>query len=478
MLAVAWTTYLCVLALLAVYGAHRLLLTFQYWRVRHRREAAAPLPDEPPVVTVQLPLFNERYVAARLIDAVARLDWPRDRLHIQVLDDSTDDTVEICRARVEALRAAGLDAEHLHRTARTGFKAGALAAGLARARGEIVLILDADFLPPPDLLQSTVGYFSDPRVGMVQVRWEHLNRELSVLTRVQSILLDGHFVVEQAARERSGRFFNFNGTAGLWRREAIEQGGGWQHDTLTEDLDLSYRALLRGWRFVYLAEHAAPAELPAEMNAFKSQQFRWAKGSVEVARKLLPTVLRAPLRPGVKLEAWFHLTQNVPYLLTLLLLLSAGPALVLRRGTSGEALWLHLPMLLGTTVTLGAYCLVSQRALGRGVWQAILLLPALVAILAGISVSQARAVLEGALGRRSGFVRTPKLGLGPGQRLPRGTRYRGRRGITPVAEVALAIHFAVFFALACAGQRWVAAVPMALFALGLAYVGVQSLRSP
>jgi cellulose synthase/poly-beta-1,6-N-acetylglucosamine synthase-like glycosyltransferase len=468
----AWATYLVALALLAVYGVHRLLLTVQYGRVR-RAGRAAPLPAVLPVVTVQLPLFNERYVAGRLIDSVAALDWPRELLHIQVLDDSTDDTVDICRARVEALRRAGYDIEHLHRTERTGFKAGALAAGLLRARGELVLILDADFVPPADLLRSMAGHFEDPGVGMVQVRWEHLNREQSLLTRIQALLLDGHFVIEQTARAGSGRLFNFNGTAGLWRREAIVQAGGWQHDTLTEDLDLSYRALLRGWRFVYLVDRVAPAELPPDMNAFKSQQFRWAKGSVEVARKLLPAVLRARLPLGAKLEACFHLTQNVPYLLTLLLMLSAGPALVLRSGSMGEMLWLHLPLLAVTLVTFGAYAVVSQRALGRSFWRTLLLLPGLVAVVAGISVNQARAVLEGALGHVSEFVRTPKHGV-TGKARWRRARYRGARSLVLVAEVGLALYFALFLALACAGGLWGCAASMALFAAGFAYVGARS----
>lgn len=475
MLAASWIAYLVALALLAVYGAHRLYLTFQSWRLRNHDDGPMDLPATLPVVTVQLPLFNERYVAERIIDAVAALDWPRDRLHIQVLDDSTDDTVAICRAKVEALRAAGHDIEYLHRAERTGFKAGALEAGLRCARGELLLILDADFVPPPGLLRDTVGHFTDPTVGMAQVRWEHLNRECGLLTRVQALLLDGHFAVEQTARARDGRFFNFNGTAGLWRRAAIEQAGGWHHDTLTEDLDLSYRALLGGWRFVYLLDHAAPAELPADVNAFKSQQFRWAKGSVQVACKLLPQVLRAAVPARVKIEAFFHLTQNLPYLATVLLLLLAGPALVLRRGDAAETFWLHLPMLVGTGVTLGAYCLMSQHALGRSLWRALLHLPAFVAITAGISVNQARAVIEGAIGHTSEFIRTPKHGITDLQRRWRGKRYRGLRSLGAAVELALAAYCTAFVVLAWQQGRWVAALPLALFAAGLGYVGSRSL---
>ncbi len=438
---------------------------------------APPLPDELPLVTVQLPLFNERYVVGRLVAAVAALDWPRDRLEIQLLDDSTDDTRELCTAEVAALRARGFCAEHDHRDDRDGFKAGALAAGLTRARGELVLVLDADFVPPADFLRRAVGCFTDPRVGMVQARWEHLNRDYSALTRVQALLLDGHFAIEQTVRHRAGLFFNFNGTAGLWRREAIDDAGGWSAGTLTEDLDLSYRALLRGWRFEYLPQLAAPAELPAHMNAFKSQQFRWAKGSVQVARKLLGPVLGAPLPWRTKLEAFFHLTQNVPYLVTLVLAVLTVPVLVV--APEAQPRWLELslaaPLAIGTAGVLAAYCVASQW--GRGPRRALSVLPwlpVLVAVTAGISVSQSRAVLEGATGHQSPFVRTPKHGLvARGQPWWR-RRYRGARTLVPVAEVALAIYFAGGAVAAVATGAWSALPIVGLFAAGFGYVGVAS----
>jgi cellulose synthase/poly-beta-1,6-N-acetylglucosamine synthase-like glycosyltransferase len=470
---VATAAYLAVLAVLAVYGGHRLSLTARAWRAR----APDPAPPPPavagplPVVTVQLPLYNERYVAERLIDAVAALDWPRDRLEIQILDDSTDDTSAICAARAAALAERGFDVCHLRRADRTGFKAGALETGLARARGELLLILDADFVPPPDLLRRSVGHFADPEVGMVQVRWEHLNRQASALTRVQALLLDGHFAIEQKIRARTGRFFNFNGTAGVWRRRAVADAGGWHHDTLTEDLDLSYRALLAGWRFVYLDGVAAPAELPADMRAFKSQQFRWAKGSVEVARKLLPAVLRAPLPWRVKVEALFHLTQNVPYLLTLLLVLLVVPALVFERGAS-VAPWLALPLLCGTAVTMAAWCMTSQRALGRsGLW-ALAALPVYMAVTAGICVSQSHAVVEGALGHRSAFVRTPKHGDAGAWRRK---RYRGPRSLAPAAELCLAAYLAAALVVASLEGLALVAPILAVLAAGFGYVGVRSL---
>ncbi len=474
------------LLVLAVYGLHRVYLTARYWRLRvaapgpeqHTNRAA--LPAELPVVTVQLPLYNERYVAGRLLDAVAALDWPRARLEIQILDDSDDDTTELCAARARTLRQQGFDVLHLRRSDRSGFKAGALEVGRSMARGELMLVLDADFVPRPDLLRRTVGHFADPKVGMVQVRWEHLNRNTSMLTRVQALLLDGHFVVEQHVRARTGRFFNFNGTAGLWRREAIESAGGWQPDTLTEDLDLSYRSQLGGWQFVYLLDADAPAELPANMAAFKTQQYRWAKGSIQVARKLLPAVLASDAPVRVKVEALFHLTQNVPYLVTLVLALCAVPALLgAGGGAAASAYWMGLPLALGTTGALAAYCLTSQGVLGReSALETLLRLPALAAITAGISVSQSRAVLEGLAGHRSDFVRTPKSGDAPGVGDVAGVRspitYRSKRSLVPVAELALATYFAVAISIAVSTGMFVALPILLVFFSGFAYVGVQS----
>src|SRR5262249_29800539 len=387
--------YIAVLALLALYGFHRAQLVWLY--LRHRGRAVAPsVGGELPVVTVQLPLYNERYVAGRLIDAVAALDWPRDRLEIQVLDHSTDDTAEICAAKVAELRARGVDAHHLRRGTRAGFKAGALEHGLERARGELLLVFDADFLPGPDVLRRAFAHFTDERVAMVQLRWDHLNRDHSALTETQALLLDGHFVVAHGARYRAGPFSTFSGTAGVWRKAAILDAGGWQHDTLTEDMDLSYRAQLRGWRFVFVADAAVPAELPVEMNAFKSQQFRWAKGQMQVARKLLPDVLRAPLPARVKLEAFFHLPNNVAYalLLPLCLLIVPNLAVVHVHGVA-ELVLLDAPVFLGATLSIAAFYVVSERELvDRGGWRALARLPWLMAVCAGLCVSQARAVIE------------------------------------------------------------------------------------
>src|SRR6187397_233344 len=283
-----------------------------------------------PVVTIQLPIYNEMYVADRLIDVVCQLDYPRELLEIQVLDDSTDETRSVAERAVRRNAAQGVDIKYLHRVDRTGYKAGALEAGLTVATGQYIAIFDADFIPTVDFLKRTIPFFADPKIAMVQARWGHINQDYSLLTKVQSILLDAHFVLEHGGRNRSGHFFNFNGTAGIWRRDAIVDAGGWQHDTLTEDLDLSYRAQLRGWRFVFLPDLVVPAELPVEMNAFKSQQHRWAKGSIQTCRKLLPRTLTADIPLGVKAEAFFHLTANFNYLLMIVLSILMFPAMIVR----------------------------------------------------------------------------------------------------------------------------------------------------
>src|SRR5437764_9589235 len=310
------------------------------------------------------------YVIERLVEAVCRIDYPRDRLEIQVLDDSTDETQGIARAAVERSRRAGHDIACLHRDHRDGFKAGALQEGLCRARGEYVAVFDADFVPGTDFLLRSVHFFTDPRVGMVQVRWDHLNRESSHLTQAQAIYLDGHFVIEHTARNRSGRFFNVNGTAGVWRRASIEDAGGWQHDTLTEDLDLSYRAQLRGWRFTFLSDLIAPAEVPVEMNAFKSQQHRWAKGSIQTCRKLLPRLLKSNLPFGVKAEAFFHLTANFNYILMCVLSILMFPAMVIRYNMGWyEMILIDVPLFFAATFSFCNFYTVFQREIYK-VWLA------------------------------------------------------------------------------------------------------------
>lgn len=470
--------YLLVFVALAVYGFHRSSLVFLYYRYRaHRPEPLGRLP-ELPHVTVQLPLFNEMYVATRLLESVARIHYPKDRFEIQVLDDSTDETQELCRRKVEELRQTGINIVYIHRTDRTGFKAGALANGLLTAKGEFVLVFDADFLPEPDVIERTIHFFSDPKVAMVQVRWDHLNRDYSTLTEVQALMLDGHFVIEHTARHRSGRFFNFNGTAGIWRRSAIIDAGGWQHDTLTEDMDLSYRAQLRGWQFIYLPDVVSPAELPVEMNSFKSQQFRWAKGSIQVAKKLLPAIMRSDVPWSVKAEAFFHLTNNFAYPLLFLLSLLLLPNLLVRTHHGWrEVLLIDLPLFFGTTLSIAAFYITSQREIHPSGWMKVIKrLPLMMSLGIGLCINQTRAVIEALFGRDSGeFVRTPKHGVRERIELWTGKKYRAAKTIVPAIEVLCAIYFGVAMVAATVNGHYLSLPFILLFFLGYAYVGVLSL---
>ena len=470
--------YYLVLAVLALYGAHRLVLVAVYVRTRNRLAVRPPDPQEWPVVTVQLPLYNEMYVAARLIEAVCRLDYPGDRLEIQVLDDSTDETTKIVAEAVARERERGIDVHHLHRTDRTGFKAGALAAGLERARGELLAVFDADFVPQPDFLKLSVPHFADPRIGMVQGSWAHINRGYSLLTRIEAILLDGHFLIEHTARHRSGCFFNFNGTAGVWRRAAIPEAGGWQHDTLTEDLDLSYRAQLHGWRFLYLPELAVPSELPVDVNGFKTQQYRWAKGAVQTGRKLLGRILRSDLPLKVKIESFVHLTNNVSYVLMVVLSLLIFPAMVLRRGGDPAILLLiDLPLFLASTISVLVFYVASQRvAWGAAAWRRELkYLPALMGVGIGLSVNNARAVLSGLCRRGGTFHRTPKYRIEQRGQDWLGKRYRAGAGLSVIVEAALAVYFAFCVVWAARQGMWVSLPFLYLFLQGYAYIVLLSL---
>lgn len=469
--------YFGILLVLSLYGTHRYQMAWLYRRNRDKAPVEPAMAQRDlPAVTIQLPVFNERYVVERLIDHVCRIRYPAGRLEIQVLDDSTDDTVDIARAVVRRWAERGVDIVHIHRTDRTGFKAGALDAGMRAAKGEFVAVFDADFLPEPDFLERTMPHFIDPGVGMVQARWEHVNRGFSVLTQAQSIFLDGHFVIEHTARNRSGRFFNFNGTAGVWRRTCIDDGGGWQHDTLTEDLDLSYRAQLRGWRFVFLKDVVAPAEVPVDMNAFKSQQHRWAKGSIQVALKLLPRILRSDLPRRVKMEAFVHLTNNLAYPLMVALSILM-PFTLEARVDHGwrETLLIDLPFFFGATVSICAFYLLSQRE-GDGEWRSrILYIPVAMSLGIGLAVNNAKATFEALFGHESPFVRTPKHGvLGSGGGWLR-KRYRGRRSLMGIVELALAAHYTWALAF-CVREGIYLSIPfLMLFQAGFLYVGIFSL---
>jgi cellulose synthase/poly-beta-1,6-N-acetylglucosamine synthase-like glycosyltransferase len=405
--------YLAIIAVVCIYGAHRYWMVWEFFRRRREGDRAPDRQFEQlPRVTVQLPMFNERRVVDRVTKAACEIDYPSHLLQIQVLDDSTDESAALARRCCQRLSAQGHDIVYLHRENRDGYKAGALEQGLKTATGEFIAIFDADFVPPRDVLQRTIHHFTDPDIGMVQTRWSHLNRDDSLLTQVQAMYLDGHFVIEQAARARNGRWFNFNGTAGVWRREAIVSAGGWQHDTLTEDTDLSYRAQLAGWNFKYLLDVCCPAEVPPTISAFLSQQHRWNKGLIQTAIKLLPRILMSNARVSKKIEAWFHLTSPLVHLFILLLVILVTPAMFVTLpieelgSSAGVAVGL-LFMILGMLAACVFY-LTSQYAQGLSLWRTLIRLPALMALGVGISVVNSRAVFEAIFGRQTPFVRTPK----------------------------------------------------------------------
>lgn len=468
--------YFLALGLLCLYGLHRYYLVYLRHRYRDCPPPATAVRDWP-TVTVQLPIYNERYVAPRLLEAIRRLDYPRDRLEVQVLDDSTDDTPLLLEPAIARLRAEGFDIHLLRRTDRRGYKAGALAAGLGQAGGEFIAIFDADFCPPPDFLRRMLPYFTDENIGMVQARWGFLNAGYSRLTRSQSVFLDAHFLIEHLARHRSGRFFNFNGTAGVWRKRCLTEAGGWQADTLTEDLDISYRAQLRGWRFVFAADVIVPSELPVEMTSFRQQQHRWAKGSIQTARKLLGEILASAWPWKVKIEAFFHLTGNVAMLLLLFFSVALLPSILIRQSLGWQmASWIELPLFVLAAPSAAFFYVTAQRAAGDGWWHSLQRVPFLMALGTGMALNSAKAVLEGWHGRDSEFRRTPKHGIEIGSDSLVGKVYRGRLDSVTVGEVALAIYFLGGFVLAVAQRSYVAAPFLFIFFSGYAYVSLISLR--
>jgi len=469
-------SYFFVLSILAVYGWHRYYLVYLYMRHKDSQPVQPAALNPLPTVTVQLPIYNEMYVADRLIDAICDLEYPSELVEIQVLDDSTDETREIAELAVRRHASRGIDIKYFHRENRTGYKAGALEAGLKVARGEFIAIFDADFLPGADFLHRLLPHFVNERVAMVQARWGHINQDYSLLTKIQSILLDGHFVLEHGARNRAGRFFNFNGTAGIWRRTAIADAGGWQHDTLTEDLDLSYRAQMRGWKFVFLSDVVAPAEVPVEVNAFKSQQHRWAKGSIQTCRKLLPQILQADLPLAVKAEAFFHLTANFNYLLMSLLSILMFPSMVIRYNMGWyEMLLIDVPLFFAATMSVCNFYVVCQRQIHKDWVARLWYMPFLMSIGIGLCVNNTKAVLEALFDKKTEFARTPKYRIeGDGDEWV-GKRYRQSVTVQPLVELGLGFYFTatVFYALA---NGIYGTLPfLVLFQIGFLYTGLLSI---
>jgi len=470
--------YFTVMIVLAAYGMHRYQLVYRYYKNKKNLDITPSGQfAELPRVTIQLPIFNEQFVIDRLLEACCNLDYPEDKLEIQVLDDSTDETKVVAREMVERYRAAGHPIVYVHRENRHGYKAGALDAGLKTATGEFIAIFDADFVPPRDWLMRVIHHFADPKIGMVQTRWTHLNRDFSFLTQVEAILLDGHFVLEHGARARSGVFFNFNGTAGMWRRQAISDAGGWQHDTLTEDTDLSYRSQLAGWKFKYLPNVECPAELPIEMTAFKTQQARWAKGLIQTSKKILPQVLHSNVPRRVKIEAIYHLTANLSYPLMVVLSVLLMPAMVIRFYQGWfQMLLIDVPLFLASTFSISSFYLVSQKELFPGKWyKTLLFLPFLMALGIGLTVTNTIAVMEAIFGIKSAFKRTPKYRVQQKGEKSQAAKYRKRLGIIPWIELVIGCYFALTIWYAITNENYFTVPFLLLFVVGYWYTGLLSL---
>jgi cellulose synthase/poly-beta-1,6-N-acetylglucosamine synthase-like glycosyltransferase len=470
--------YFGILAVLSVYGLHRYETIRRYRKFRKNLPKAAPSPFEQlPKVTIQLPLYNERYVVERLLEEVSQIDYPRELLQIQVLDDSTDETHPYTQRLCNEYAAAGLPIEYRHRTNRYGYKAGALQEGMETATGEFIAIFDADFLLPRDFIKRTVHFFTDPEVGVVQTRWSYLNKECNILTQVEAMLLDGHFVLEHGARCGSGLFFNFNGTAGILRRKMIDDAGGWQHETLTEDSDLSYRAQLNGWRFVYLPSLDCPSELPAETYSFQVQQARWAKGLTQVAIKLLPRILKSDLPFRVKAEAFMHLTPNVSYPLMIVVSMLMLPVMIVRFYMGMfQMVLIDFPLIVASFWSISAFYLYAQRVLyPKSWWKSIAFLPMLMAAGVALTLSNTKGVIEALLGIQSSFARTAKYAIGTQKIKIQQTAYKRRSGWLPYVELAFGTYFVFMVDFAIETLNYLAVPFLLLFVCGYYWAGFSTL---
>ncbi len=470
--------YFLALSILFGFGIHGLILLYYYRKTQNNKIDEPELPKEVPMVTIQLPLYNEYFVVERLIRSVCNIKYPKEKLEIQVLDDSTDESQELCKSLVEEYKKKGFNIKYIHRTNRSGYKAGALKHGLEIAEGDFVAIFDADFVPNENFLLKTVPYFSNPQIGMVQTRWEHLNEEYSYLTRAQALALDGHFVLEQQVRNKAGFFINFNGTAGIWRKSAIIDAGNWEPDTLTEDLDLSYRAQLRGWKFVYLNDVTSPAELPADINALKTQQFRWTKGAVETAKKLLPRVLKADIPLKVKLECFVHLTSNIVFPFIIIVALLNVPIVLIKNTVGGfDQFYSFMSVFVLASISTFLFYMYAQKAIHLDWRRRLLLFPVFLAGSMGFAVNNTKAVLEALIGKKTGFARTPKEGIVGTAPKPKVKKYKSNKFSWIVLfEILLALYFVVGVGISVYYLE-IAAIPFQLlFLLGFGTVGYLSLR--
>ncbi|PKL82183.1 MAG: glycosyl transferase family 2 [Ignavibacteriae bacterium HGW-Ignavibacteriae-3] len=473
-------TYIFSLSIILIFGSHGFIMIYYHHKYRKNN----PLPKEShdeDLITIQLPMYNEMYVAERLIHAICEIDYPKDKLEIQVLDDSNDETVNIVANVVKQKQAEGFDIQHIRRTNRSGFKAGALKEGLLTAKGKYVAIFDADFIPKKNFLHKTLKYFTNDKIGLVQTRWEHMNEDFSILTRIQALALDGHFVIEQTVRNKSGFFIQFNGTGGVWLKECIEDAGNWHADTLTEDLDLSYRAQLRGWKFVYLRDFTTPAELPTEMNALKAQQFRWTKGAIETGVKLLPMVWKGKIPFRVKMQATFNLTNNFVFPFTLLAGILNVPLIFIKNAGPYWNFFNFMAIFVVAFISTFLFYLFAQRDVHSDWRKKITLFPLFMAGSMGFALNNTRAVMEGLMNRKSEFVRTPKFKVEkktdkPSQSVK--NKYMGRTKVqaSTYVELMLAGYCLIGVGAAIYFME-IAALPFQLmFFFGFATVSIMSLR--
>lgn len=471
-------TYFLALSILFAFGIHGLVILYYYKKTRDDKHPKQDMPEVVPVVTVQLPIFNEVYVVERLIRSVCSIDYPKDKLEIQVLDDSTDDTIDLSQRIVDEYCAKGIDIKLIHRVDRTGYKAGALKAGLEVARGEFIAIFDADFVPNKNFLKETVPNFNNPKIGMVQTRWEHINEEYSFLTRAQALALDGHFVLEQQVRNKAGFFINFNGTAGIWRKECIIDAGNWQADTLTEDLDLSYRAQLKGWKFLYLNDVTSPAELPADINALKTQQFRWTKGAVETAKKLLPKVFKSDIPFKVKLECFVHLSSNIVFPFIVLVAILNVPIVLIKNTIEGfDQYYSTMSIFVLASISTFLFYTFAQKAIHLDWRNRLMLFPVFLAGSMGLAVNNTKAVLEALIGKKSGFTRTPKGGIIKSTDDWKSKKYVQKRisGLV-VFELLLTLYFFAGILISLFYME-IAAIPFQImFFIGFGTIGYMSLK--
>ena len=468
--------YFAILSLLTVYAFHRYILVYLFQKYRSKTFKPLGKFDELPYVTIQLPIYNELYVFERLIHSVAAIVYPKDKFQIQVLDDSNDETVYVSQQIIEKLKTEGIDIEYIHRNNRQGYKAGALQEGLKTAKGEFVAIFDADFIPDKDFLMKTIHYFTDSQIALVQSRWGHINADYSVLTQIQALMLDGHFIVEHIGRNRSGRFLNFNGTGGVWRRKAIDEAGGWHADTLTEDLDLSYRVQMRGWKFIYLKDLVCNAELPIEIDAFKQQQYRWAKGSIQTAKKMLWPLLKSDQPWWIKLEGFFHLTNNISYLLMVMLSILMFPSMLFRFNLGWyDMMFLDLPIFSLATFSIGVFYILSAKEIYPDWKTRIKYIPCLMALGYGLCVSNARGIAEALIGKESEFTRTPKYRIEGNKDNFQNRKYRMKHPFVVGWELLFGLYYlyTIYF---CIEYDLLIAIPfLGLFAFGFLYIALYSL---